>query len=132
MFPSVVKHRNHQAKFWQMCTPELFVYELNKYSFTKLRFSESGDFSCQNDVVKASAIAALIKVPVWTYTRRSDLDFSRLPDNFTVNGSGFMLDNFFNIVKDPQSLPGVVCPANCRICNYCAEKGHRMINCRMH
>jgi len=72
-----------------MCTPELFVYELNKFAYNKLRFSESGDFRTQKDVDKASAIADLLDVPVWTYTARRDLDFTNLPANFTVNGSGY-------------------------------------------
>jgi hypothetical protein len=131
-WPNVRGHRNYQAKFWQMCTPELFVYELRKFEFNKLRFSESGDFGSQDEVSKASRIAELLDIPVWTYTARRDLDFSNLPANFTVTGSGFMLDNFFNVVPDPIGLPGVICKADCRICSYCSEKAHRIINCKIH
>ncbi|MCX6224696.1 MAG: hypothetical protein NTV01_08100 [Bacteroidia bacterium] len=132
IFPGVTKHRNHQAAFWQMCTPELFIYELRKFQFNKLRLSESGDFISQADISKSSRIAELLDVPVWTYTARRDLDFSNLPTNFTVTGSGFMLDNLFNVVPDPTGLPGVICKANCRICSFCTEKAHRIINCKIH
>jgi hypothetical protein len=132
LFPSVIKHRNFQSKFWQMCTPELFVYELRKFDFNKLRFSESGDFAIQSDVEKASLIAILLDVPVWTYTARRDLDFSNLPENFTVNGSGFMLDNQFNVVTDPTAHPGLICKNNCRICNYCHTKAGQIINVKIH
>lgn len=132
LFPNVIRHRNFQAKFWEMCTPELFVYELNKFSYNKLRFSESGDFRSQKDVDKASAIADLLDVPVWTYTARRDLNFTMLPANFTVNGSGFMIDNLFNVVLDPTGLPGEVCKSDCRICNYCSNKSGLVINCKIH
>ena len=131
-FPGVNGHRKHQARFWEMCTPELFVYELTKFDFEKLRFSEAGDFRHQGDVTKVKAIALLLGKPVWTYTARRDLDFSNLPGNLTISGSGFMLDNQFNAVPDPDSYDGVVCPRNCRICDYCCQKAGRQIYCAIH
>ena len=132
-FPNVSGHRKHQARFWELCTPELFVYELTKFDFEKLRFSEAGDFRHQGDVTKVKAIALLLGKPVWTYTARRDLDFSSLPDNLTISGSGFMLDNQFNAVKNPDDfIDGVVCPLNCRVCDYCCQKTGRQIYCKIH
>ena len=131
-FPAVRGHRRHQSKFWDLCSPELFVYELTKFEFEKLRFSESGDFRHQDDVMKVKAIARLIDRPVWTYTARRDLDFSDLPGNLIISGSGFMLDNQFNAVINPDDYNGVVCPRNCRFCNYCIEKAGRQIYCAIH
>ncbi|MFA6128805.1 MAG: hypothetical protein WC699_16010 [Bacteroidales bacterium] len=131
-FPAVRGHRSHQARFWDMCTPELFVYELNKFEYQKLRISESGDFRHQGDVEKLKAIARLLDKPVWTYTARRDLNFTGLPANLTISGSGFMLDNQFNAVKDPDQFDGVVCPLNCRNCTYCVEKKGRQIYCKIH
>jgi hypothetical protein len=131
-FPNVSGHRKHQARFWELCTPELFVYELTKFDFEKLRFSEAGDFRHQGDVTKVKAIALLLGKPVWTYTARRDLDFSHLPDNLTISGSGFILDNQFNAVADPDQYDGVVCPGNCRICDYCCQKAGRQIYCKIH
>lgn len=131
-FPGVRGHRNHQAAFWDMCTPELFVYELNKFPYRQLRMSEAGDFRHQEDITKLSRIALLLDKPVWTYTARRDLDFSKLPDNLTISGSGFMLDNQFNAVKNPTKYEGSICPGNCRICSLCSEKAHRQIYCKIH
>ncbi len=112
-FPRCQGHRNHQAKFWDMCSPKLFIHELNKFEFEKLRFSEVGDFRNQGDVAKMKTIALLLEKPVWTYTARRDLDFSTLPGNLTISGSGFMLDNQFNAVPGlDDHTDGVVCPQN--------------------
>jgi hypothetical protein len=84
-------------------------------------------------VAKVKAIALLLGKPVWTYTARRDLDFSHLPGNLTISGSGFMLDNQFNAVPDPDDYTdGVVCPQNCRICDYCCQKAGRQIYCKIH
>ena len=131
-FGYVRGHRMFQAKFWDSCTPELFLYELNKFEFEKLRFSEAGDFRHQGDVSKVKAIALLLGKPVWTYTARRDLDFSNLPKNLIISGSGFMIDNQFNAVHNPDDFDGVVCPRNCRICTYCIEKAGRQIYCKIH
>ncbi len=132
-FPGVRGHRTHQAKFWDMCTTDLFGYELMKYEFEKVRFSESGDFRHQGDVEKVKAIALLLDKPVWTYTARRDLNFENLPENLTVSGSGFMLDNQFNAVKDPEDYSdGVICIQDCKRCDYCSEKAHRQIYCKIH
>ena len=131
-FPNVMRHRIHQNMFWNACSPELFIYELKKYSFTKLRFSESGDFRHQEDVSKVIAIANLLSVPVWTYTARRDLDFSDTPDNLIVNGSGFMLDNMFQAVPDLSGLQGHFCKGNCRICDLCLHKSGIVIYTKIH
>ena len=124
LYPSVLPFRIRQFLYWENCTADQFaseIIEIIKRKKTKikfLRFNESGDFRSQYDIVKLSQIADLLSdtVKVYTYTARKDLDFTRLSDNLTINGSGFMIHNNFSITKD-KSL--VNCPANCRTCNKC-------------
>jgi len=132
LWPNVRSHRLFQENFWKVCSPEMFVLMLNQHQFKMLRFSESGDFSFQADVEKLKAIALLLPIPVWTYTCRRDLDFTSLPDNLTVNGSGFMIDNSFNAVADPSLFNGYTCPGNCDFCSVCSQKAHQNIYVKIH
>ena len=120
--PGCLARRRRQTKFWDSVTPKQFVraFPVPRY----FRFSESGDFRDQTDVDKMAEIAVLLKrehgVVTYGYTRRSDLDLSELMANAVVNGHGFDASNRTEIVvKDSDVQVDVVCPGNCRTCDFC-------------
>jgi hypothetical protein len=117
--PNALAYRRRQTKFWDSVTPEQFVkaFPVPRY----FRFSESGDFRHQADVDKMAAIAHLLDanhgVITYGYTRRSDLDLSKLLAAAVVNGHGFMASNNTVVEEDPKG--GFVCPGDCRDCDFC-------------
>ena len=153
-WPSVLPHREAQASFWDVCTAQNFIDVFNgaKTSGIKyLRINEAGDIRSQADITKLNLIAKELKVDgitTYLYTARSDLIFNNT--EFVVNGSSWMADNEFryipkealsvslkqfainravNQIIDPQYNQGVmvVCPGDCRDCNYCKVKGKTVI-----
>lgn len=128
-------YKQRQTEYWDNHTP----YEIAnafaniterkfKVQIKYIRISESGDFRNQDDVDKAFEIAeelAIIKpnIKVYTFTARKDLNFSRIPENFTINGSAFMLDNSFTVIpKEESGMYEYQCGGNCRVCDLCKEK----------
>ena len=138
--PTVLPYRERQAKLWQKITAEEFASQFILYNATRikkfnmLRFSESGDFPSQADVNKVEKIARTIRkygVKTYTYTSRSDLDFSACK-NLIINGSGFIkkgISNQVNIIKNLKDKPKGfgICPMNCRICKRCSTRGFRVV-----
>jgi len=139
MYKNALAHRLRQMDFWSTCSPCSFVTALmeekKRKHIRKLRFNEAGDFISQNSVVKAETIAKLLYkgygVETYCYTARSDLDF-KSRKFLIINGSGFMIDNNFTIVKRGQSVGKHVCPQNCRLCTWCSERKKRIIYVEMH
>ncbi len=120
--------------------------EVKKHPKTKIkyvRFNESGDFHSISQVIKAGEVARYVKefclmagIPVikfYTYTHRSDI-FSgesgkellkKMPDNFTINGSNFMVHNNFKVMdiskkeRDSKEFGKFTCKDDCRKCSLC-------------
>ncbi len=143
MYKQVIPFRERQKLFWENCTIDEFVNELNKCKkkVTHLRLNESGDFRNQDDVEKANKIAEKLRVigiVTYCYTARKDLDFSKAT-TLVVNGSGFMVDNNFSVgYTEDELLEYVgtskmfVCVQNCSICRICTKKGNKFIKIRLH
>lgn len=140
-FPKTVTSRKRQAKFWRDSSVDEFVDQFkteSRRTTTHLRFNESGGIATISDIIKLGSIArALPDINIYLYTSRSDLwlegAFECLPDNVTVNGSGFMAHNSFN-ARPKNKIPAntFICPADCSVCDVCGERGKRRIFAAMH
>ena len=139
----LIPFRKRQTKYWDKVNARQFVRDLLEANskrksvnkLTALRMSESGDFRNQKDFNKVNSIANQLKkhgIRVYTYTARKDLNFSKLSENFTLNGSEFMIDNNFYVVGKDEKVNGPVCPADCKICTMCQQKKGRNIAVRKH
>jgi hypothetical protein len=131
----VLPHRRSQAKLWNELTAKEFVSQFlllnsrKKKAFTAIRFSESGDFRNQADVDKVEKIASLLKrfkIKCYTYTSRSDLDYSKI-SSLILSGSGFKkkgINKVFQIIKNKKDKPKgySICKGDCKVCNRCRVK----------
>jgi len=101
---------------------------------THLRLNEAGDFRNQEEIRKWNYIASRLwnkhKIKTYTYTHRSDLDFSRAPF-LVVNGSvpGIKGAARSYICKDRKTFDSMVlgpnerkCPADCTKCHMCTDR----------
>ncbi len=146
-YPNVINFRKEQEKVWDELSAEEIAEEIKKLkgkeykdTYTKeknklkyVRLNEAGDFRNQDDVDKASKIAELLKgiLKVYTYTARSDLDFSETSSNLVVNGSGFMVDNEFKAVEEIDESK-TKCNGDCRECDLCKNSNKKKIQVRYH
>lgn len=144
-------YREKQAVYWKETPAGYIAQDLmdilenkNKtalHPIKYLRLNESGDFYSQKDIIKLLEIAKIIKIfypdfTIYTYTARSDLDYSqtKFQDNLIINGSGFMIDNNFDIYTDKNVLSkdDKICKGDCRVCNYCKLKRNINIKVKLH
>ena len=132
--PRALHYRNRQEFAWNCCSSKQIAEQIIKRvegrrttPLEYLRVSEAGDLKTQRDVAKLVDVAKRLDglVVTYVYTARSDLNFSKRGP-LVVNGSGFMVDNAFNIVPVPPKRKPV-CVNNCRLCDMCKEKGGRTI-----
>lgn len=142
--PTVLAFRKRQEQQWLDHNAEYFVEEFKKLKRPGLeyvRFQEAGEFADQYDLDKLSDIAEGLKgvFTCYTYTCRTDLNFSRRSENLIISGSGFMVDNNFVAIMGyayelltEMSPNAVVCPNNCRNCLYCKTRAGRVIYQRIH
>ena len=110
-----------------------------------LRLNEAGDFRDQKQVRQMNRIARHLKktrgIRTYTYTHRSDLDFSKA-DSIVVNGSR---PDVKGAVREYKCLPRrdydqmktgkgeYKCPGNCKQCNACTSNRFKgKIYCREH
>jgi len=148
-------YREKQAKYWKRLVkankPEYFAADLreiitskNKTSLHKIKFlrlNESGDFYGQKDIdflIETCKILA-ITVPdfiIYTYTARSDLNFSEVlkQPNLVINGSGFMIDNNFDTFNHESQLKknDKLCKGSCTVCKFCKVKKGYDIKIKLH
>ena len=126
---STIAYRLLQTIRWRRLTAEQIAEQLLKkhkrareYKMKALRFNESGDVFDEQDIDKMSKIADILSqegIAVYTYSSRKDLDWSRKSKNLIVNGSGWMCDNQFQIVKRHTDDMEYQCKGNCDTCDYC-------------
>ena len=132
--PGVRAARRRVRAFWAEASAEemvgVFVGERGARPVRYLRVNVASDFHDQGEVDKLARMARLLKglgVKVYGYTRRADLDFSRLRRVATINGAGFMLSNRYNTIDADTffSLPSgwTRCPGKCGLglCERCME-----------
>lgn len=141
LYKNSLPYRTRQAQYWLNNTADDIALDIVnqlkrkfKQAITEVRFNESGDFYGQACVEKMSRIADVLKyygVKAYTYTARFDLDFSNISKNLTVNGSGFMISNQFNAVKE-YSVQAKICAGSCKACNLCKTAKGRVIEVLIH
>ncbi len=152
---NVTHYRERQAQYWKNLVkknkPGYFVSDLteiviskNKNSLHKikyLRMNESGDFYGQKDVDFLVNICKMLTVTlpdfvIYTYTARSDLDFTKAikQPNLVINGSGFMVDNNFDTYTHQTQLgkDDKLCGGSCAICKFCKVKKNYEIKIKLH
>lgn len=137
LYPNVLPYRNEQERIWdsqdahEIAQGIFSVIDHKRHPITYLRFSESGDFKAQLDVDKMSLLSDLLKgsLRVYGYTSRVDLDYSKVSDNMTVNGTMHMIHNSFIPTEDTSGDYDIICPGDCRGCHACKSRnGWRIAN----
>lgn len=129
------EYRERQRCFWAMLPTEKIAEQFRKAIARRrietkyIRVSEAGDFFTEEDVRKLCTIASLLpSVRVYAYTARRDFNWEQLkkemPENLTINGSGFMVHNEFRVVqKATHKYP--LCKGDCRQCTLCKGEATR-------
>ena len=116
-----------------------------KTKITRLRLNEAGDFRNQKEIKKWNKIAGRLKrehgIVTYTYTARSDLDFSKAP-NIVVNGSNPGIRGAVREFRcvEPEEFDNMKpskgeykCPFDCTKCSVCASRHFKgVIYCRRH
>ena len=141
---NVPQYRQAQELYWKITPKEKIAHDISKKIGARrkrtrfLRYNESGDFHCQQDIEKLSYVAKYLKrnhsITTYGYSARNDLDFSSA--EFLVKGS--YNDNGNNgkcvvISKDEEVPEGYfLCPADCRKCNKCKRHNYKNIAFRKH
>ena len=166
IYPNTLQFHREQAEIWNQIVlgtkynvHDLVdtVYDINKkrrkYKVEYFRFNITGDVRHQKDIDTIIRFAELLQsksieyaefplITVYLYTKRKDLNWEKAmeTDNLVVNGSGFMLDNNFDVIEkdikiDNKYLIGKnkwLCNGDCRLCKACMVKGKKEINIFKH
>ena len=139
---NVISSRLNNYLFWKTNDAEkiamfisysIMAEKMKGNEVNLLRFNEVGEIEDQEDLVKMVKVSNIIfektGVKSYTYTHNRGLNFDIDRPNLTVNGSGFMVDNCFTVVK-PEDYKEYVnthecieCPQKCELCgSICARK----------
>ena len=139
---SVISSRLNNYYFWKTNDAEK-IAEFISYSIKTeqlkgnevnlLRFNEVGEIENQEDLEKMVKVSNIVYnntgVKSYTYTHNRALNFNIERPNLIINGSGFMVDNRFTVVK-PENYKeyidthnAIECQQNCGDCgSICARK----------
>ena len=153
LYPTCKPYRERQAAYWLGVSTEQLLHDFSKLidrlrkKPAYLRLNESGDFYNQECVDKAEALARHLRkvygIKVYTYSARSDMDFSKC-EYLSVKGSGHdQGNNGRTIARKAEDLKGwdvykergrvyEVCPMNCRNCFKCKEKNNMNVVFPLH
>jgi hypothetical protein len=134
----VPQYRFRQALFWLINDAKTIANTIKTKAnnirvgeIKYVRLNESGDFWDQNCVKKLFEVCNEVpKLRFYIYTARRDLNFEGRPENLTINGSGFMVDNSFNPVDFPTGVN--TCPNDCRTCDMCKKSDNKEIEVVIH
>jgi hypothetical protein len=151
IYKEVLPYRTRQKAYWQACSASRFIEDLdsmlsrrntlrNRVRF--FRFNEAGDFHNQEEVDKAEAIAIEMKargIQAYTYTARSDLDFSKC-SALLVKGSGHDQGNNGKAivrkagpeVEQARAEGFKLCPGACKKCHACKRPNGLNIVFQLH
>lgn len=143
-FKERTKDRLEQEAFWRTLDAKTFGLILareisNHNNKTKnkvnlIRWAEVGEIRNQEDLIKirdvSNIIGGLLGIKSYIYTHNKNLDFNIDRPNLTINGSGFMVDNEYRVVKNREeefnNLSDLSnkrdCVCDCTICSYCSRK----------
>jgi len=136
IYPAVLPCRNRQENMWLSSSADDIVTAINSILkarpyITAVRVNESGDFYDFKCVKKLSDIASKIKVPVYTYTHRTDLFTQSVTESLHKNlAINFSTDmgythghNQFRLPEDvPAGVKTFLCKGDCSVCRLCVKK----------
>ena len=139
---NVIQSRLNNYYFWKANSADriaafisysIMAEKMKGNEVNLLRFNEVGEIEDQEDLVKMVKVSNIVYnntgVKSYTYTHNRNLEFNINRPNLTVNGSGFMVDNCFTVVK-PEDYKEYVnnhdcieCPQKCELCgSICGRK----------
>lgn len=139
---NVIQSRLNNYYFWKansaktiaaFISHSIMAEKMKGNKVNLLRFNEVGEIEDQDELEKMIKVSNIVYlktgVQSYTYTHNRNLNFNIPRPNLTVNGSGFMVDNRFTVVK-PENYKqyvkdhnAVECPQNCGYCNsICSKK----------
>ena len=143
-FKERTKDRLEHEIFWRSVDAKTFAFELIKKivkyeldtgtKVTKIRWSEVGEIRNQEDLEKiiecTNIIYENLKIKSYIYTHNKNLNFDIEREYLTINGSGFMVDNEYRVVKDREKEYNELkdisnkrdCICDCTKCSYCSNK----------
>ena len=146
IYPDTLPYRHRQESMWLNSSAEDIAEAINtalkrRPYLNAVRVNESGDFHSKACIDKLSKIASMVKVPVYSYTHRTDL-FTKevtksLHKNLTMNFSEEMSfehdHNEFRVedTVDP-CVDSVPCPMDCKICSMCSTRAKRVVTVPRH
>ena len=133
---SVISSRLNNYYYWKSNNAETIAAfisysikaeQLKGNKVNLLRFNEVGEIEDQEDLDKMVKVSNIVYnntgVKSYTYTHNRQLNFNIDRPNLTVNGSGFMVDNRFTVVK-PENYKEYVNKNNCIECQQkCGDCG---------
>ena len=143
-FKQRTKDRLEQEIYWRAVDADTFASELiykieehNKKTKNKInliRWAEVGEIRNQEDLEKivevSNEVFEYLGIKSYIYTHNKNLNFNIDRPNLTINGSGFMVDNEYRVVKDKEQEYNNLsdlsnkreCICDCTKCSYCSRK----------
>jgi hypothetical protein len=140
--PAALDKRRRQQFLWDNIDAQTFAdglkhcFDRKRADITAIRFSESGDFRHESDIIKTDRIAQMVPQDVYTYSASHKLDWS-YAQHFTVNQSNDLADygeRLFSAVPSYEDVPddGVMCPFSLEQQNDVpTEERHKCGDCRL-
>lgn len=111
----------------------------NRNKINLIRWAEVGDIRNQEDLEKIIKVSNIVYnalgIKSYIYTHNKNLNFNIERPHLTINGSGFMVDNEYRVVKDKEkefnNLSDLSnkreCICDCTQCSYCSNKNNFII-----
>lgn len=143
-FKQRTKDRLEQEIFWRAVDANTFADALifnilsqndkTKHEVNLIRWAEVGEIRNQRDLRKIIEVSDIVydalKIKSYIYTHNKNLNFNLNRPNLTINGSGFMIDNEYRVVKDKEKEFNNLndlsnkreCICDCTQCSYCSKK----------
>lgn len=143
-FKERTKDRLEQEIYWRATDADTFASKLinkiekhnekTKYKINLIRWAEVGEIRNQEDLEKiievSNEVFKYLGIKSYIYTHNKNLNFDIDRPNLTINGSGFMVDNEYRVVKNKEQEYNNLsdlsnkreCVCDCTQCSYCSKK----------
>ena len=143
-FKQRTKDRLEQEIYWRATDADTFASKLinkiekynekTKYKINLIRWAEVGEIRNQEDLEKiievSNEVFEYLGIKSYIYTHNKNLNFNIDRPNLTINGSGFMIDNEYRVVKNKEQEYNNLsdlsnkreCICDCTQCSYCSRK----------
>ena len=147
-FKERTRDRLEQEIFWRSLKSRwianTIIFKIKEYErktgikVTLIRWNEVGEMRNHKDFYKivncSKQIFNELSIKSYLYTHNNKLDYSHYyGDYLTINGSGFMVDNNYKVVKDKSKIDNINyintknCICDCTKCSLCSEKNSNII-----